>query len=139
MLLVVIVGTVVFVGGGAVGNELYSLLTRPTTPARAAQIDQTLRTVAERVKATLPEKLNAVTTMADIAYKHKDMTSVYDLDTRGEAPQEVMATLLELVAARACVGEFKEAMHYGYVFTFRYNSASGAKLGEFTLSAANCV
>jgi hypothetical protein len=137
-MLALVAGTVIAVGGAAVAKELYGLLARPAKSARTVQIEQTLRVVAARVKATLPEKFTATTTMTDIAYKHKNMTYVYDVDARGEAPQELMETLRELVAARACVGEFKEAMRYGYAFTFRYDSPSGGRLGEFTLSAANC-
>ena len=130
------VGAIIAVGGGAAAGEFYVLLSRPS--ARAAQIEQTLKIVAKRVRETLPEKLNAVTTMTDLTYENKNMTYAYQVDTRGEAPREVMATLRDYVTARACVGEFKEAMQYGYVFTFRYNNLFGARLGEFTLSAANC-
>jgi len=136
MVAVVVIGVV---GGWAVGKEFSARLEQSAASARASQIERTLKTVAQRVKKTLPEKLNAVTTMIGISYEQKVMTYVYDLDTRGEAPHEVIATLRELVGERACVGEFKDAMHYGYAFTFRYNSPRGAKLGEFTLSAANCA
>lgn len=131
-------GAVVMALGGAMLEKgLVGVFAQPV--ARAAQIEQTLRMVATRVKATLPDKLNTVTTMTDIAYRHKNMIYVYDLDTRGEAPQEVMATLRELVGERACFGEFRDAMQYGYVFTFRYNSPMGAELGQFTLRAGDCA
>jgi hypothetical protein len=125
--------------GRVVGQETYDLFLRPAAAApTAAELDMKFAELAKGVKATLPKRLDDVTTLTDIAYANRHMTYVYHLDTRGKSAEAVMPAVRKLVTARACGSGFKQALRQGYVFTFRYRDTTGGDLGEFSLSGSDC-
>jgi hypothetical protein len=138
-LISVVIAVVAGVVGRAAGHEFYNLIFHRTAIESPDQIDAMLAEVVKRTKPTLPKRLDDITTMTDIAYADRHMMYVYDLDEAAtKEGADLMPKLRNAVAGRVCGSEMKQAMGYGYIFSFRYNRPDGREIGEFSLGAADC-
>jgi hypothetical protein len=130
---------------GVVSFTVVGQLTRHAfTAMRAASplaIDAMLQQAVNELKSGLPKRIDDATTLVDISHAGKEMTYVYEVDTRGrQIPSNFTAIARREVVPKVCGSRMKDGMaRYGVSYVYRYNLPNGSRLGDFAVTASDCT
>jgi hypothetical protein len=104
-------------------------------------IDETLTKSVNQLKPTLPKKIDDVTTLIDVWHTGKQMTYLYEVDTRGRPiPANFTALARNEVVPKVCGSSMKYGIvSYGISYVYRYNVPNGSRVGEFAVTASDCT
>jgi hypothetical protein len=97
--------------------------------------------VVGQLKPALPKKVDEVTTLIDVWHAGKQMTYLYEVDTRGkQIPTNFEAVARKEIVPKVCGSSMKDGMvGYGITYVYRYNLPNGSRMGEFVVSASDCT
>jgi hypothetical protein len=130
---------------GLVSFIVVGQLTRHAfTAMRAASplaVDEMLQQAVNGLKPGLPKRIDDATTLVDVSHAGKQMTYVYEVDTRGrQIPSNFTTTARREVVPKVCGSRMKEGMaRYGVSYVYRYNRPNGSRVGEFVVAASDCT
>lgn len=124
--------------GKPIGREVYKSIASALED-RPAQIEKGLVEAENKIRPTLPKKVDAYTTMVAISHVGSRMRYDYVVDAgeNKEIPSSFAASVKDSVLSKACTA-LEKSLAIGVTYDYAYRDTKQRPIGSFTVVEADC-
>jgi hypothetical protein len=134
-LLIVIVGAM-----GFVAAQAFWRAAPPPSTSAADQVEAGFKQAVQRIRPTLPRKVDGATTLAGISSAGLVMTYQYVVDSENYdlLPNYMQVAQSETTGLACNSKEVRDALRAGAAYVYRYSDAKSKPLGGFVVTSTDC-
>jgi hypothetical protein len=126
--------------GKVIGKSAYQLATQPSAATLAEKIEEGLSKGAEQLRATLPKKVDDVTTLTWVTHEGSKMIYGNRLELEGtQIDNAAKGRIREIVTKNVCKnGEMRKVLDLGGSYRYVYTDNKAKPVLTVDISSSNC-
>jgi hypothetical protein len=130
----------VLVISALIAREVVRWVLAPSPSNVASQIEEGFKQATAQIKATVPRKIDAGTTLTDVSYSGAVLTYYYQLDTDNyDLQPNFLVVVKKNTTEQVCnTAAMKETIQLGGVYRYSYSDAHAKSLGTFDVKGTDC-
>lgn len=125
--------------GRPIGREVANTFTRPNAEATAEIVGKGFAEAVRQTNATLPKKIDDLTTMIDVNSNGMRMSYRYSINTKDITTERFTEAMRKVVVPKVCANDkMKKTLDYGATYEYSYVDIDSKPLGNLVVSIEDC-